>query len=61
MAGGTRSRTSVALVLGLLSALSLSGFATAQNLPTRADYTTWLAKYAQAKPSFKPGDVLIIR
>lgn len=58
MAGGTRSRTSVALVLGLLSALSLSGFATAQNLPTRADYTTWLAKYAQARPSFKPGDVL---
>ena len=58
MAGDTRSRTSVALVMGLVSALGLSGFATAQNLPTRADYTTWLAKYAQAEPSFKPGAVL---
>jgi hypothetical protein len=40
MAGGTRWRTSVALVVGLLLALGLSGFATAQNLLTRADYTT---------------------
>jgi hypothetical protein len=58
MAEGTRWRTSVALVVGLVSALGLSGLATAQNLPTRADYSTWLAKYAQAEPSFKPGDVL---
>ena len=57
-AGVTSWRTSVALVVGLLSALHLSGVATAQDLPTRADYTAWLAKYAQAEPSFKPGDVL---
>lgn len=44
--------------MGLLSALGLRGVATAQNLPTRADYTAWLAKYAQAAPSFKPGEVL---
>lgn len=57
-AEGTSWRSSITLIVGLLSALGLRGVATAQNLPTRADYTAWLAKYAQAAPSFKPGEVL---
>lgn len=28
------------------------------NLPTRAEYTTWLQQCTNAKPDFKPGDVL---
>ena len=38
-----------------------SGIANAQNptkVYTRADYTDWLTKYANAKPDFKVGDVL---
>ncbi|HXR37288.1 MAG TPA: DUF1329 domain-containing protein, partial [Candidatus Binataceae bacterium] len=29
--------------------------------PTLADYEAWLAKYADAKPDFKPGDVLTVK
>jgi hypothetical protein len=28
---------------------------------TRADYTKWFEQYANAKPDFKPGDVLIAK
>jgi len=31
------------------------------NAPTLADYEAWMAKYADAKPDFKPGDVLTVR
>jgi hypothetical protein len=29
--------------------------------PTLADYEAWMAKYADAKPDFKPGDVLTVK
>ena len=61
-----RSRAvTVIIVAGCLwaAAASLwSGVASAQCTPekvyTRADYTDWLTKYANAKPDFKAGDVL---
>jgi len=56
---GTDGRISVALIVGLLSGLGLSGVATAQNLPMRADYTAWLAKYTQAE--YSDGDRRLAR
>ena len=60
-----RSRAvTVIVVAGCLwaAAASLwSGVASAQmpeKVYTRADYTDWLTKYANAKPDFKAGDVL---
>ena len=41
-----------------------SGIANAQKptkVYTRADYTDWLTKYANAKPDFKVGDVLTVK
>ena len=60
-----RSRAATVIVVaGCLwaAAASLwSGVASAQmpeKVYTRADYTDWLTKYANAKPDFKAGDVL---
>ena len=54
----------VVLVAGCLwgaAACLWSGVASSQTpekVYTRADYTDWLNKYANAKPDFKVGDVL---
>ena len=68
LSGGDRTYKPKALmvlvVAGCLwgAAASLwSGVASAQTpqkVYTRADYTDWLTKYANAKPDFKVGDVL---
>ncbi len=55
------SKIAVACVLGTLSCLGsrpAGAQLVAQRTYTRADYTEWLGKYANAKPDFKPGDVL---
>src|SRR5712691_4063738 len=51
----------VATLLWGAAACLWSGVANAQKAEkvyTRADYTDWLNKYANAKPDFKVGDVL---
>jgi len=57
----TLTATFVALCLWSAAGFLWSGEAlaqTASKVYTRADYTEWLTKYANAKPDFKVGDVL---
>lgn len=53
-----------ALIAAVLVVCVWSVSANAQNpvrTYTRADYTKWLEQYADAKPDFKPGDVLTVK
>ncbi|MGD0076128.1 MAG: hypothetical protein ABSD31_17580, partial [Candidatus Binataceae bacterium] len=46
---------------GLLCASAIQAQTDRSTLPSRADFDVWLTKYANAKPDFKPGDILTER
>ncbi len=55
--GRRRIGLMVVLVASVVGVYAASARAQ-QTLPTRSDYGVWLHKYLDAKPTFKPGDVL---
>src|ERR1700736_4461962 len=46
------------VLAAILIGMGASAAGAQQNLPMRSDYDVWLHKYLDAKPTFKPGDVL---
>jgi hypothetical protein len=54
-----RAAIAALLVLGgFVCAGAIQAQTNPASLPSRADFDVWLTKYANAKPDFKPGDVL---
>ena len=60
--GGTRLRGARALTLALALVAACAATAAAQSAPaTRQTVAQWLTQNANAKPDFKPGDVLTVK
>ena len=51
----------LSLALALITACAALALAQDPRNTTRADLDQWLAKYGDAKPDFKPGDVLTVK
>lgn len=48
----------IVMLVAIMTGVGVSAVGAQQTLPTRSDYTVWLQKYLNTKPTFKPGDVL---
>lgn len=55
---GMRGIGIMVVLLATMVGVGVSTVGAQETLPTRADYDVWLHKYLDAKPTFKPGDVL---